>query len=392
MEDPVVPFAGFYAETYRQLRADGPGADLPLIDARQAAMPPREAHWEFAAIALLHVATEDGRPLLDPARSRLDRWHSRFHPNHPAGNWRLMRSAVEAALAGRPLDHARLVAALGQPGADGHLPDVQGEISSQYHAYNLLLLARFGTPEPKVCDAVRAGFTWLFEVDRAYGDPSPLGRGCFQTFGYAAMLAASRYAGTYGVRVPAAWLSRVATRLAGVLPNSGALPPFWDGPYRPHLLHGYNTIDDYPAFAEFWAPTQGAPAAFTGAPPARFVLRADWGTLAYDSARGPLLFLPQVPCCPDMLSRLLGRLGLRKPSAPVPALADPAGRDDVCLQGDVSQCVWSRMDGRVAPAAGRVTAGSPEQSTLAWSGPTGAAWSGREIRLARRGSLIIPLR
>jgi hypothetical protein len=396
MHNLVTPFTGFYAETYRQLHAEGPDADLSALDARQASMPPGESHWEFAAIALLHVATREGQAPPCAIRAQLDQWQSKFNPKHPAGNWRLMRVIVNAAFMAWPLDHEMLTEALGPLGVDGHLPDVQGEVSSQYHAYNLLLLARFGDAlDPKVCSAVREGFAWLFEVDRTYGDPSPLGRGRFQTFGYAAMQAAAQYAGGYGVEVPGAWAARVAIRLSGVVPGSGALPPFWDGPYRQELLHGYNTVDDYPAFAEFWAPHRETPALPAApAPDTQFVLKEDWGTLVYDNSQGPALYLPHATPRqrPGKLSRLLVRAGLR--AAPAPARPVRIGATEPCsveLTGDVHQCIWARPGAVAAPPAAQVLAGSPERSSMDWTGPTGTVWVGQDIRMVRRGSLSVSL-
>jgi len=133
--------------------------------------------------------------------------------------------------------------------ADGFLPDIRGDDSTQYHAFILYLLLRFTDPSDVAVRsiAVRA-LDWLTASHNLYGDPSPLGRGRFQLFGYASMAAVAGQAKRWQLSVPATWQADVWAHLE-FNQLRGAISPKWDGPHRRYLLHGYNTADDYPAFA-----------------------------------------------------------------------------------------------------------------------------------------------
>ena len=118
-----------------------------------------------------------------------------------------MAQVVKARLANRRLRQSDLAACGLSPTKTGFLPDELNDCSSQYHAYMLALIMRFGDP----CDdglravVVRAS-QWLVGVYQQYGDPSPLGRGRFQVFGYAAMAAVASLAPQWNVLIDRQWL------------------------------------------------------------------------------------------------------------------------------------------------------------------------------------------
>jgi hypothetical protein len=163
-----------------------------------------------------------------------------------------MSQVIKARLANRLIRQSDLAACGLVPTKAGFLPDELNDCSSQYHAYMLALIMRFGDP----CDdALRAivvrASQWLLGVYQQHGDPSPLGRGRFQVFGYAAMAAVADLAGQWNVLIDRQWLSAVWSR-CNPEPPAGSMSAVWTGPFREHLLHGYNTTADYPAFAALW--------------------------------------------------------------------------------------------------------------------------------------------
>ena len=255
-------FTGFYAAPYSRWASD-PRLSLTFEDLEklQQAVPQAEKHWEFVAVALLHVrgyATAN-HELSPMDRETLSRLLTRCVTNHHAANWRLMRTLIQCALANKAgaagyscltYDEALQGGLIVLP--DGQLEDIPGDSSTQYHAYLLHLVMRFGDRTcPKLRKIVADALQWLVRIDREDGDPNARGRGRFQLFGYVSMAVCHALSAAWGLSTPQSWGDRVAQRISHNM-FSGALPVCWDVPMRQELLLGYNTIDDYPAFARFW--------------------------------------------------------------------------------------------------------------------------------------------
>ncbi len=247
---------GFYAPSYRCLvEATKKGYSVDSALETACAMhrrnPPGEGHWEFLAVAYLHLKYIRGNDELKADKS-LECLYRLFKKRPLTANWRLMQRITQASLSGCRLS-GRDFWDLGiSPDADGCLPDRQGEQSSQYHAYMLLLGLRFGDESDNdLRTFFKRAFEWLYLLDSRYGDPSPVGRGRFQVFGYASMASAAYYARRWGFSIDGQWYQRVLQRLAPEQPN-GALCQRWSGPHRDYLLYGYNTPADYSMFADLW--------------------------------------------------------------------------------------------------------------------------------------------
>lgn len=244
---------GHYAEAYELLH-DGilPNASSwSKLCATQQAGIGSSRHWEFVAIALLHRFDYTDK-LAPEIHERLLSMQPFWHARHESMNFRLMRAVAEARLDGRLLRASDLAAIDLSSRSDGALPDGDEGVSTQYHAYMLLLLVRWGSKQDEILRRIiENGFAWLHGIWRRYGDPSPLGRGRFQLFGYAALAAGCYYANCWGINQPEGYIAHIHDRLLPEQPN-GALSARWSGPFRDALLHGYNTPDDYRAFAAFW--------------------------------------------------------------------------------------------------------------------------------------------
>lgn len=209
--------------------------------------PKNEGHWEFLALGYL-ILFDQSEVLSEIEKLRLSSLLIRFNPNHPATNWRLISQIVKRRIAGGriskvDIDRVRLI-----QDKEGFLQDIPADRSSQYHAFLLFLIMRFSCPKDMLMRLiVHRAFGWLVSCHQLYGDPSPLGRGRFQLFGYAAMAAAAGLSDRWEVQLSDDWSADVWSRLSYDR-MLGSLSPKWDGPHRSYLLHGYNTIDDYPAF------------------------------------------------------------------------------------------------------------------------------------------------
>lgn len=247
---------GFYGPAYRQLLTQHTLSNLDEL-AWEAVVrlhernPATEGHWEFLAIGYLHLCDQDIQ-LSTKVADRLAVLAARFQNQPHTCNWRLMAQVVKARLANRLLRESDIAACGLSPTKTGFLPDELNDCSSQYHAYMLALIMRFGD---SCDDGLRAvvvqASQWLVGVYQQYGDPSPIGRGRFQVFGYAAMAAVASLAHQWNVLIDRQWLLAVWNRCRPETPT-GSLSAVWTGPFRKHLLHGYNTTDDYPAFAALW--------------------------------------------------------------------------------------------------------------------------------------------
>lgn len=247
---------GFYGPAYRRLLTQKSLSDLDKLAWEevvhlQERNPVAEGHWEFLAIGYLHLCDQDIQ-LPPEVAGRLTVLSARFQKRPNTCNWRLMAQVVKARLANRLIRQSDIAACGLLPTNSGFLPDELNDCSSQYHAYMLALIMRFGDPCDDALRAIVARASqWLFGVYQRHGDPSPLGRGRFQVFGYAAMAAVAGLAGPWDVLIDRQWLSAVWSRCSPENP-AGSMSAVWTGPFREHLLHGYNTTDDYPAFAALW--------------------------------------------------------------------------------------------------------------------------------------------
>ena len=206
---------------------------------------------EFISIALLHRADRDIK-LRDSLSEQLKRMQPFWHERHESMNFRLMRVVLEKRLDNRLVKVDDLDTIGLHQLSDGSLPDGREGISSQYHAYMLLLLLRWGDRQDcKLHQIIEKSFAWLHDIWRRFDDPNPLGRGRFQIFGYASMAKACELAQEWGYAQPSGFVEHIHENLIPEEPE-GALSIRWSGPFRDALLHGYNNPDDYSAFAKFW--------------------------------------------------------------------------------------------------------------------------------------------
>lgn len=404
---------GHYSEAYELLHATVlPEAHIweRFCIAQQADFG-RSRHWEFVAIALLHrFDTADA--LAPQIRDRLAAMRPFWHTRHESMNFRLMRAVAEARLNGRRVTTADLVAIGLVPRTDGALPDGREGISTQYHAYMLLLLLRWGDRQDKALHRiVENGFAWLQSVWRRYGDPSPVGRGRFQLFGYASLAAACTLAQDWGLTQPECYVAHVHDRLDPEQPD-GALSARWTGPFRDAFLHGYNTPDDYRAFAKFW--TAGiSRSASTKAPEAlvRHPLDFSGGCLIADGER-PLaaitasLLRPPEDKGRKQEFRAALRNMLRRPRYAENLFPEPLTAAGFRFGGMHFRCdganlwmeapamsvqqspvIWIRES---APAP--KTEGALETAVWSWSRPNAPIWRGHTFRIFGEARLRCPLR
>ncbi len=407
-------WTGFYGPAYRLLlqhaeREEPSDAVWQQIVAFQQDNPPLEGHWEFLALgyALLFDRTEE---LSATARLRLSWLKNQFQATHATANWRLM-----ARLVNRRLDRGRLCFAdLGKvdlvPEETGFLPDLAGDNSTQYHAFLLFLIMRFGDVQDKdLTQCVAAGLTWLTDCHAKFGDPSPLGRGRFQIFGYAAMAGLATLAKDWGQQLSPDWCATVWHRLHARAP-CGALSAHWDGPHRRHLLHGYNTVEDYPAFAALL--THGIVPPSEVPPPETslwwHVLDEEGSGLIADQNGARLAVLMAPPPMGSTGMRQAMRQLLTRKSAHEPRpekIADPlflcggwaklyhvANETRFTLDTTLKLSpflateltLWSPT-----PARNVTAVGSAEMAEMTWQQAGGAIWHGHTLRLVRGGKISV---
>lgn len=430
-------FEGFYSTPYRWFALPGaleriaPGNLQATLERWQQPVPEQEKHWEFVAVALLASAHYPGRPVSpDSELHACLSWLLQKMPaGHPAANWRLMRQLVVVALAGRTLGPDDFAEIGLVPDDDGFLPDAPNDCSTQYHAYLALLLAALGGPEPFVRSVVQAALAWLVRVDDSDGDPNARGRGRLQLFGYASMAALAECARRSSLHVDARWHARVQARLAHNR-GGGALPHQWDNPLREGLLMGYNTRDDYPAFADFWAQQYPATVKAADAHPANHWVAHPWpnGALCMaDLQAGPVVLLEPLAVAPaehrglraplqalglafaDLRRTVAERLRLCPPPAPELPFkvseqafwggwwAQPLDRGLALRTGLVGGVhlqparVWVREDFHIDESS----SGCCEVSHTTWqrseSVPACVGWRGVNVRLVRDGEVSIVL-
>jgi len=410
---------GFYGTAYRLLLKQGGVSDIDEMAWRavlelHARNPASERHWEFLAIGYLHLFDRDDR-LSPVAADRLGLLLSRFQRRPRTSNWRLMAQVLNARLGNRLLASADLAACRLSPTAAGFLSDEPGSCSSQYHAYMLLLIMRFGDPgDERLRMVVEQAVRWMVKIHRQYGDPSPIGRGRFQVFGYAAMAAVAGLAPKWNVPNDRQWMLAVWNRCLPESP-SGSMSAVWTGPHRTHLIHGYNTTDDYPAFAALWMRGLSPPDPLVDDGPQETGLvwwhkldEAGSGVLA--GIAGPvaaLLIEPdrrREPGLRQLARNLLNRS--RRPQSPecTPArlgamdairhggfmLSRPDGR--FILRVDQDRLTSMLVTATVTVWLPRQTptssfSGSCELEQLWWQRPGTPAWHGLKARIARHGDL-----
>lgn len=245
-------WTGFYGPSYRLMLKFSDKEFLPdeiwnnVVEMHKN-NPTIEGHWEFLALGYL-ILFDNSKELSEVGKIRLKSILVNFNKKHPATNWRFISQIVKRRIEGGmismiDIDHIRLIQT-----KDGFLEDIPEDNSSQYHAFLLFLLMRFSSPNDSfIRSKVVRSFDWLTTCYKLYGDPSPLGRGRFQLFGYASMVAAASQSNRWKVPISKNWLTVVWSRLS-FESLSGSISPYWNGPHRSKILHGYNTIDDYPAF------------------------------------------------------------------------------------------------------------------------------------------------
>lgn len=370
-------FTGFYAAPYSAWAAN-PHLELPLskLEELQLPVPATEKHWEFVAVALLHVRgyATAACSLSEADRETLNNLLRRCVHNHHAANWRLMRTLIQASLSGQAglagypcLTYETAINGGLIVRPDGQLEDIPGDSSTQYHAYLLHLVMRFGDSQcPKLRAVVSDALRWLLRVAAEDGDPNARGRGRFQLFGYVSMAVCYRLAPAWGIQLPAEWGALVAKRLSYQL-CTGALPLFWETPLRQELLLGYNTIDDYPAFARFWLEAPKGEVARPVASGAVFKHVLPGGSLLLaDTESGPLLGVASratnadesglrfaMVRCATASRELLKEVGRRLRVVPPEAEPSPClvGHTVVLADWTCSVYVGSRLQLEVRPTA-----------------------------------------
>lgn len=404
---------GHYADAYALLHTDMlPDAKTwERFCAAQRSEFGRSRHWEFVAIALLHRFGE-AETLAQVVRDRLTAMRPFWHIRHESMNFRLMRAVADAWLDRRPFT-AHDLSVIGLiPRADGALPDGREGISTQYHAYMLLLLLRWGDRQDAVlCRIVEKGFGWLHSIWRCYGEPNPLGRGRFQLFGYGALAAACHYAGNWSITHPEGYIAHVHDRLDPELPD-GALSARWTGPFRDVLLHGYNTPDDYRAFATFW--TVDIPRTAANAVPdalVRYPLDFS-GSCLIANGQGPLAAITTAPLKPpEDNGRIQGlREGLRnvrrKPRYAENLFPEPLTQSGFRFGAMHFHCNGETLTMEVQDAPFQQspviwtlermpvpkTEGVMEMAVWNWSRPGGPVWRGHSYRIFGRARLRWALR
>lgn len=248
-------FEGFYAAPYIQW-AQTPGQEFSFdtLSKILEAVPPGEEHWESIATALLHVrgyATAKFHPS-DVDRATLQALLDATARNRGEAHRRLMRVILAGAAAGQTGLTFEDIGASGVVVREGgQLEDVPGDCSTQYHAYLLLLIMRFGDPCCEKTNLLVAdALNWLHQADIEDGDPNGRGRGRFQLIGYVCMQECLSLLSKWQISMPERWKNRVASRV-DYRPDSGEFPLTWTTPLNRFYLTDGSHLDA-PAFARLW--------------------------------------------------------------------------------------------------------------------------------------------
>ncbi|WP_420403092.1 hypothetical protein [Nisaea sp.] len=227
-------------------------------------------HWEFVRFALADLF----RP--GPAAGFADSIEILGRPRFVGtrvANWMLLRSTVrilEGHGAGPWFGRLerRFVLALHQQ-PDGFIEDQRGAPTQQYHAFMAALLgyqiAVLGEGSTFLRNRFAAALEALQRTALHGGEVNAVGRGRFQSFGYAAAALALAFGIRLGLAAPGAetLLQAIVQRLERATGPDGALPLMIDGndartetdpaPVHPHQnrigWHSYNNGPDYLAFS-----------------------------------------------------------------------------------------------------------------------------------------------
>ena len=319
-----------------------------------------------------------------------------------------MRIVVEVRLKGQFVTIEDLNKIGLRQSADGALPDGVEGVSSQYHAYMLLLLVRWGDRrDENIRRLILNAYNWLLVKYQSFGDPNPIGRGRFQIFGYAALAALVTYLQNWGIAPQDEYMLCIFDRLVAERP-SGALSDAWSGPFRDALLHGYNTEHDYAAFAKFWVEdkrtgTQHSPKSL---PLLQHALDNNGATLFANEMGAVAALTPPFCLSPTDLGRKREiktgiRQVMRSPRCAeniLPKLVD--GSKFRCGDADVQvvenlvkietdrECpiIWLRRKERALSVVG-----CAEQATLMWSRDGMDPWWGYTFRPIGRIQVLCPL-
>lgn len=422
-----VRWSGFYGPAYDLLlhakRQFGEVPENVWLECIRACAenPPGEGHWEFLGTGYLHLVARNGPQLPPTDRARIASLLPHLQRRHSTVNWRLMAEIIRLHVDGRRPTIRDLRSAGAVLNSAGCFEDTPGDESSQYHAYILLLILRFAEPATDIASWCRIGLQWLMDAWRKHGDPSPLGRGRFQLFGYSAMAACGRLAQEHGLPVDVDWLLAVESRLIPETPY-GALSAVWTGPYRESLLYGYNTAVDYASFCRLWAVDSDVDHPVFQTP--RRGLATHWvhsfdhgkGCVVAD-ADGPLAAVTvDAPLSPggfSTIARRFGRSWSRSKSAtpvrrdlPLESWTPVAESGPFVLSRKADLVQWRLADellrplqieeGRTLwiPGARKATcfaSGSVELGELSWTMGS-ALWHGYRARVVRNGSVEIQWR
>lgn len=227
-------------------------------------------HWEFVRFALAGVfrdgpvAGHAGMAAILPTR--------RFVGNRTA-NWTLLRSTARLAEGGpmqrRLAAFERGLALRLYQRPDGLIEDRRGEPSQQYHCFAAALLgyqlAALGLADDDAKRRLARALAWIADTALEDGEVNAVGRGRFQSFGYASAVLALATGLALGVAPPDAWplVRAVVRRLERAEAGTGRLPLMLNGadaepldaalvrhPHQRRLgWHSYNNAADYHAFS-----------------------------------------------------------------------------------------------------------------------------------------------
>lgn len=247
-------WSGFYARAYAHLadHLNGSQLDFEYLLRVVRDNPRGESHAEFVAIALAAFTVSGRLPQKSIPDSFLTELFGLFHAEHTTCNWRLMAFIAKAILIEQQppvFDEALLLI---EQTPDGVLLDEPNHISSQYHAYILLLLCFFFEIE-QAKPVISKAFAWVNLTVERFGNFGVFGRGKFQKFGYASLLVADRVCKAHGLDglSPLARKSALGA-LIGYQKTPSALSEGFVSPALDFLQHGYNTAQDYNEFTRFW--------------------------------------------------------------------------------------------------------------------------------------------
>lgn len=227
-------------------------------------------HWEFVRFALADLFRAG--PVGDFRAARQILGSPRFVGTRVA-NWMLLRSTVriaEGGWLGTRIGRLERALALGvYQKQGGFIEDQRGAPTQQYHAFMTALLGYqivvLGEPSARLRDRFAEALAALQGTTLLDGEVNAVGRGRFQSFGYAAAALALAFGLRLGLAAPGAHslLAALTGRLERAAGSGGRLPLMITGvdartdiappPVHPHQnrigWHSYNNGPDYLAFS-----------------------------------------------------------------------------------------------------------------------------------------------